>query len=545
MAPMTAIQAGQPGPGEASRGVSGAAAGRVPVLRFHLASPMPADGWWGWGGPLLVTLFGGWLRFSRLSVPEAISFDETYYVKDAWSMLHHGVEWNILKTVNNTNIDTPIAHGYTHIFAACSGAGCGEFVVMPPVGKWLIAIGEWLFGLNSLGWRYSAALFGSLAILLLCRIVRRMTRSTMLGCVAGFLLSLDGLEFVLSRTGILDIFLMFFVLAAFGCMVIDRDVSRERLALAVAEGSDAVGPYLGVRKWRVLAGLCVGLACAVKWDALWYLIGFFFLALAWDGGARRAAGLRNYWQGALLRDGRWLLVTLGAIPFATYLTSWAGWFLTRTGWDRNYAQLRGVHVPVISALYSLFEYHKEIWAFDSHLHAYHPYRSQPWDWIVIARPIAYYYQCYVNAAGTAACPKGTVGYSQEVLAMGNPLIWWVSIPAMLFCLGWWLTRRDWRAGAALFGVAVGWLPWFPFVSRTKFYYYALDFLPFMIICIVLCLGLIIGPARAGARRAAGVAVAGIYLLAVLLMFGYFYPIWAGGIIPYSSWLSHMWFNSWI
>ena len=66
----------------------------------------------------------------------------------------------------------------------------------------------------------------------MCRVARRMTRSTLLGCLAGLLLSLDGLEFVLSRTGILDIFLMFFVLASFGALVVDRDVSRARLAEA-------------------------------------------------------------------------------------------------------------------------------------------------------------------------------------------------------------------------------------------------------------------------------------------------------------------------
>ena len=42
-----------------------------------------------------------------------------------------------------------------------------------------------------------------------------MTRSTLLGCVAGLLLALDGLEFVMSRTALLDIFVMFWVLAAF------------------------------------------------------------------------------------------------------------------------------------------------------------------------------------------------------------------------------------------------------------------------------------------------------------------------------------------
>jgi dolichyl-phosphate-mannose--protein O-mannosyl transferase len=212
---------------------------------------MPDDGPWGWLGPLLVTAFGTFLRFDRLQVPRALVFDETYYVKDAWSILHHGVEWNLVSNANSL-----IQAGHTNIFAACNGtSACGEYVVQPEMGKLLIAGSEWLFGLNSFGWRFASALFGSLAILLMCRIARRMTRSTLLGCIAGLLMSLDGLEFVLSRTGILDIFLMFFVLAAFGCILIDRDISRERLAGRVArrEGGPA-GPSLGIRRWRVAPG---------------------------------------------------------------------------------------------------------------------------------------------------------------------------------------------------------------------------------------------------------------------------------------------------
>lgn len=534
---MTATHAGAPATTSTSR---------VSLLRDRLLTPLPQDQLWGWIGPLLVTAFGAFLRFNRLSVPNAISFDETYYAKDAWSLLHHGVEFC---TSSNKNLDNMIAHGYTNIFATCSNGGHGEYIVQPPVGKWLIAIGEWMFGLNSFGWRFSAALIGTLSILLFCRIARRLTRSTLLGCVAGLLLSLDGLEFVLSRTGILDIFLMFFVLAAFGCMLIDRDVSRARLAeVCGSRICDEAGPHLGIRWWRVAAGVMIGLACAVKWDACWYMIAFVGLALAWDMGARRTAGLRDFIRGAVTRDGVWLPLTLLVIPVVTYVVTWTGWLVTSAGYDRNYAASHGVRFPVVSALYSLFQYHKEMFNFGVTLHAYQPYMSQPWGWAVLARPIAYYYACYTGPAGGQTCPSKYSGaeWSQEVIALGNPAIWWGACLAMVFCLGWWLTRRDWRAGAALLGVAAGWLTWFPFVSRTKFYYYALEYEPFMILCIVLCLGLILGPATASfLRRSIGASLVGAYLLIVLLLFGYFYPILAGQIIPYGSWLSRMWFHGWI
>jgi dolichyl-phosphate-mannose-protein mannosyltransferase len=539
MWPMTATEADMPAAPAADE------ASRLAVLRARLSSPLPDDGLWGWLGPLLVTAFGTFLRFNRLRVPRAIIFDETYYAKDAWSILKHGVEWNML----DAKVANPmIIAGHTNFFQPCNGtSACGEYVVQPEMGKLLIAVGEWMFGLNSFGWRFSTALFGSLAILLMCRIARRLTRSTLLGCVAGLLMALDGLEFVLSRTGILDIFLMFFVLAAFGCILIDRDASRAELAERVAryEGGH-LGPKFGIRKWRVAAGIFLGLAVATKWNAAWYIIGFAALITAWDIGARRAAGLKSFVRGAL-RETRWLPVTFLAIPLAIYIASWSGWFATSTGYFRDYAQAHGVHTPVISALYSLWEYHLQAIGFGVGLKIPHPYQSQPWDWLLVTRPVAFYYECYTGpvAGPSHYCPSGYNGaeWSQEVLALGTPAIWWGSMLALLFCLGWWLLHRDWRAGAVLLGVLAGWGPWFPLVSRTKFYYYALEFEPFLILAIVLCLGLILGPATASAlRRSTGALIVGAYVLCVLLMFWYFYSILAAGVIPYHDWYNHMWYR---
>ncbi len=539
MWPMTATEANLPA------GPATDEASRLSGLRARLATPMPDDRFWGWLGPLLVTAFGAFLRFDRLQVPRAIVFDETYYAKDAWSILHHGVEWNLVSNANSL-----IQAGHTNIFAPCNGTqACGEYVVQPEVGKLLIAVGEWLFGLNSFGWRFASAVFGSLAILLMCRIARRMTRSTLLGCIAGLLMALDGLEFVLSRTGILDIFLMFFVLASFGCVLIDRDVSRARLAEKVARRPGDVrgsGPRLGLRKWQVAAGIFLGLAVGTKWNAAWYILAFGALTIAWDIGARRTAGVRSFVRGAF-RDAVWLPLTFIVIPLGVYIATWSGWFATNTGYDRDYAQQHGVNIPVISPLYSLFEYHLQAIQFGVGLKTPHPYQSQPWDWLVITRPVAFFYECYTGpVAGPAHyCPTKYVGseWSQEVLAIGTPAIWWGSILALLFCLGWWLLHRDWRAGAVLLGVIAGWAPWFPLVSRTKFYYYALEFEPFLILSIVLCLGLILGPATAGVlRRSIGAGVVGAYVLTVLLMFWYFYSILAAKVIPYPEWLSHMWYR---
>src|ERR1700761_2375483 len=184
---------------------------------------------WGWAGPVLIMIFGGFLRFYRLSKPDAVVFDETYYVPDANSILRHGVELQHYSYVNHQ-----LVRGNPDIFLKVHGQLQGEIVAHPPLGKIMMAVGQWTFGLTPFGWRFIVALLGTVSILMTARIARRMTRSTMLGCVAGLLVALDGLELVLSRTAILDIFVMFWVLAAFGLLVIDRDKTTARLHDAAA-----------------------------------------------------------------------------------------------------------------------------------------------------------------------------------------------------------------------------------------------------------------------------------------------------------------------
>src|SRR4051794_24938511 len=232
--------------------------------RRRLRRQLPNDAVWGWALPLAITALAAGLRMWRITRPKAKVFDEVYYAHDAWNLLKHGVELDAGKH------DT--APG---------------FIVHPPLGKWMIAVGEALFGNNPLGWRFSAAIVGSLAVLMIARIARRLFRSTALGCIAGLLLAFDGLEFVHSRTSMLDIFLMFWVLAAFGCLLLDRDQGRRKLASLLAEPLDpqSRGPWLGIRPWRWACGFCLGAAVATKWDGLYWIPVFYALAVFWDGGA--------------------------------------------------------------------------------------------------------------------------------------------------------------------------------------------------------------------------------------------------------------------
>ena len=196
----------------------------------------------GWVGALAVTALAGFLRLWDLGQPRVFVFDETYYAKDAYALLQYGHEQDYIK-----NADEKILKGDLDVFADSA-----SYVVHPPLGKWVIAAGEQIFGMNPFGWRVAVAVLGTVSVLLLARLVRRMTGSTVLGTIAGFLLAIDGLHLVMSRTALLDLPVSFFLLAAFGALVFDREHGRRRAAarLATFEGSN-LGPGLGFRPWRI------------------------------------------------------------------------------------------------------------------------------------------------------------------------------------------------------------------------------------------------------------------------------------------------------
>jgi dolichyl-phosphate-mannose-protein mannosyltransferase len=505
---------------------------RPPSLRQWLAPAIPGNRLVGWLAPLAVTLFAGVLRFYNLSKPRAVIFDETYYAKDAYALLKFGYEHNTAKNADKLLLQHP---ANTHIWA-----DGGSFVAHPPAGKWLIAIGESMFGMTPFGWRFSAALIGTLSVLILARVARRMTRSTLLGCAAGLLLAVDGMHLVTSRTAILDIFVMFWILAGFACLVIDRDRTRAALARKIGEtGNESeLGPFV-MHWWRIAAGLCLGTAVATKWTGIYYIAAFGLMALIWDIGARRAAGVRQPYAGGFALDAVPAFLSLVVLSGITYLTWWSGWIFNAGGW--NHPKTAGNPISTfVQAMPKLLEYHRQMWHFHTTLTVKHSYQSWPWNWMVLKRPVAFFYT-EPSGCGATKC-------SREVLSIGTPAIWWVSIVTLLVMVGWWLVQRDWRAGAIVAGFLAGWVPWFyfGFGHRTMFLFYATPMLPFMVLSIVLVIGMIVGQADAlPARRVLGAAAAGAYVLIVLANFYYLYPVLTGKIIPYDAWHARMWFDSWI
>ncbi|GII93527.1 dolichyl-phosphate-mannose--protein mannosyltransferase [Sinosporangium siamense] len=502
---------------------------------------------WGWFGPLIVTIFGGYLRFVRLGDPHSVMFDETFYAKDAYAFTQFGVEQKTLDTDKDPIANDRLIAGNTDIFTQCPPedlSNCVLFIAHPPLGKWMIAAGEAIFGMTPFGWRFAAALVGTLSILILARTVRRMTRSTMLGCLAGLLLSVEALHFVASRAALLDVFLMFWVLAGFACLVVDRDRYRRRLAdWRSAGGQDKLGPAPTMRRWRVAAGLCLGAACAVKWNAAFFLAAFALMSLLWDAGANRAAGLATPYKAVLSRIFPGASFALGVVPVVTYVLSWIGWFLSERGYGRNWDQALSAGPPyfVFDSLRSLWSYHAAILNFHTDLTDGHDYSSQPWTWPLLIRPVAFHYPP-LQKCGDDQC-------AQAVLQTGTPVIWYTAIIALVATVAWYFSSRDWRAGATVLAYSAGWLPWVYYAiaeQRTMYLFYAVPMVPFMIIALTLMAGLLLGRKDpVSPRRPWAAAVIGAVALLALVNFWWLYPVLAAETIPYSEWHSRMFFDSWI
>jgi dolichyl-phosphate-mannose-protein mannosyltransferase len=511
--------------------------GPRPALPRRLFPPLPGDRLaLGWVGPGLVALVAGVLRFWRLGEPREFVFDETYYAKDAYALLRFGYEHSWAEKA-----DAAILRGATNVL----GDG-PSFVVHPPLGKWMIAAGEAVLGFEPLGWRIVVALLGTLSVLMIARIARRMTRSTLLGCVAGLLLAFDGLHFVMSRFALLDLILMFWVLAAFGLLLLDRDKVREELARLVTEGRDVAagaGPRFGLRPYRLAAGVCLGGAVATKWSGVFALAVFGLMTFLWDRGARRAVGVRQPTVAALTRDALPGFVSVVGATLVVYVLSWSAWFASDDGWGRHWADGRDSAFPFVpAAVRSLWHYHAEMMRFHTSLETPHQYQSHPFGWLVVARPVSFYFLNIKQGEDGCTADK----CAAAVLGIGTPLLWWVAVVALVYMVWRWLARRDWRAGAVLAGITATYLPWFLYTDRTIFYFYAVVFVPFLVLAVTLMIGALIGERDASPlRRGFGTVVAGGIVVLVLLNFVWLYPILSAETISFAEWYARMKFRSWI
>jgi dolichyl-phosphate-mannose-protein mannosyltransferase len=500
-----------------------------------------------------VTLLAGALRFVHLSHPPSYVFDEVYYPKSACILLGWS---NKTCTVDSSD----------EKYWREQKWDVGSWV-HPPLGKWEIAMGIKAFGMNAFGWRVSSAVVGTLVVTLTAILAQLLFGSALWTFVAGLLIAVEDLNVVMSRTGLLDIHLEFWIMVGFVLLVLDRRWIERRQAAAraapppIAGGAGALVaasepipsapepvPSPVWRPLRFATGAALGAACAVKWSGTFALFAVVIVAFMWETARRHRDGVswRKAFARAVARESFGIVLALMLVPIAVYVITWLPW-IHHFGWDW------GLWVENQVKTWDFHRSGIEWTKLDpktGSMTPTHPYYARPWKWIPLLRPISFYAQNY----GTD---------TEQILAIGNPFIFWASLVAIPFVAVAWRRLRDWRAGfltVALFGQ---YLPWF-LPGRPTFFFYVLPLVPFMVLIVTYLAReasdativvrepetgeVAINPAtgepaisRAHVFRPFVVA----YVIAVVLVFAWFWPILTAGRISDLHLRTIVWFRVWI
>ena len=335
--------------------------------------------------------------------------------------------------------------------------------VHPPTAKLLIALGVWRFGYHAWAWRLLPALAGIALAPVFFFLARRVLATERAALLATVLLLADGVYLVQSRTAMTNIFAVLFQVSA---------------ALFVLQA--ALGERLHAG-WMTAAGLCLGLALSTRWTSLWAAAFLGVVLLVVRG--RRVFGARE------------LLLTV--LAFAV-LPVWI-YVLSYVPWMRQGHKLREL-LPLQHA----------IWRYHADLRATHPYFSKWYTWPWLYRPTWYYFHqetCFVRG----------------IVAIGNPALWWVSVPVSAWALVTGMKRRDPRrlfAGAGFFAL---YLPWGISPRTLNYSHYLFEAIPYA----CLTLGLLLNQLWTGRRRPWALG----YVILVWLMFLFFLPFLVALPVP--------------
>lgn len=491
-----------------------------------------------------LTVFAFLLRLAGLASPNKLMFDETYYAKDGWAVAQLGYEMDWKKNANDQivlgNIDQMTDKA--------------AFIVHPPLGKLLIGWGEQLFGFNSFGWRVAPLIAGTLLVFFTIRLARRLSRSTMVGVLAGILLTFDGLAFVMSRIALLDIFQATFAVAGLAALAADRDWFRQRLAdhlrrTGAPDLGGSFGPVVWWRPWRLVAGGMLGASCAVKWNSIFIIAVFGILAVSWDWGARRLAGARHSWR-SLFIDAPRAFVDLVILAVGVYLAAWYRWLGTDGGWGRDWGRLHPDHWTTKlfgEGLASLWNYHVRMYEFHTGEHmmheATHTYDAHPAGWLFMIRTTGFAAENGINPGQQGCTAVGTTCL-RVVSAMGTPLLWWAAAAAFFYAIWLWLGKRDWRFAMPILAVLATWAPWFRYADRPTFFFYSIMLIPFTATILAMVLVRFLGPADHPHRRRRAI-IAGTLVGLVILNFAFIHPILTNELLTRPQWMMRMWLGTWI
>lgn len=594
---------------------------RLRAHGWHASGSWPtfkgiSESWLALAIGIAITAYAGFVRLWRLGALKKIAFDETYYVKDAYAIYAHGYE---AEWIDSKKVDIDFAHG---IFTGLTKDP--SYVVHPPFGKWLMTSGMHLFGPQSaFGWRFAVAIAGTLTVALVMRLAWQLFDSALLMAAAGMFVATDPLHLSMSRIGLLDGFVSLFVVAGFVAFVADQKKTRSRQAVRLSfisarrdgevrweeilapdssspstdkAGSDcgkgervpesidegeggsgrprkriyrllalpsAIGQTLRlerffVRPWLLGAGILLGMASAVKWSGLYVLAVVGLFAVVRELTVRHQAGFS--WGKNVVNS-----FVFGAIPafiqlvgtaFVTYAACWTTWFVHRQAWGHGWAASHGLAGK--GTLKALFfdwaHYHVQVLKFHVGVTSKHPYQSTPVQWLFDLRPTSMVFERSGKGDKTV----------EAMVALGNPIMFWLGVAALVITVFCALRYRDWRAGvivAAYLGVWAPWLYYSYVDNRTIFMFYMTALSPFVALANVYVLGILSGhvhpgplplgaaaarwePARVSVPREAAIAAA-VIAAAIIVVGIFFMPVATAAPIPYSHWRWRMWLASWI
>ena len=467
-------------------------------------------------------------------------FDEKHYAPQAWQMWRG---WS-----------GPFIGGIE------DNPGFG-LVVHPPLAKQMESLGMAIFGYSPLGWRIITALTAVAVILLIASIARRVSRSDMVGLLAGTLALCEGILFVTGRSAMLDHMQTLFVVAAAYCAVRDYEQMEQRFRKAWEQGrihNHPYGPRMGFRWWRFTAGLALGASLSIKWSGLYYMAFFGVTVVAVDCLRRYRYRVSKPIKGTLLMDCWPAFASVVILPVALYFFSFRAWFASDSSVYRHAiesGQAEGfTGGPLVQMLpqslqnflyyqYSVLQFHTELTNSNGHIH---PWESKPWSWLVSARSLMYYNP-----------PADDEGMRHIVLLVGTPAIWWPCVPVLLWALWCLVIRRDIRWLIPVVGFSAGFLPWLPNIDRQMYLFYAVNLAPFLLIALALAMGQLlhyrIDPPgtpmhKYGVvtlwRRHTGAVLVVAYVMLVVWNFLFFLPMYTGMPMSTMDWISRIWLPSW-
>ena len=352
----------------------------------------------------------------------------------------------------------------------------------PPLGKIIISIGVRLFGMNPFGWRIMGTLFGIFMVPVIYIFAKKLFGKTHLALVAAVLMTFDFMHFTQTRIATIDVYITFFIMLMYMFML---SYLRE----------DFYGDIKKLLLPLGLSGLFFGFGVASKWTGAYAGAGLAVIFFANLYGHYNE--YKNGTPGAAIFPKRiktlilFCVGTFVIVPFIIYMLSYIP-FLRAEGvgikgiWD-NQVNMLGYHS-------SLKEGHN-FWS--------------PWyQWPIIYRPVWY----YSNEISETI--------QEGISAMGNPLVWWLGIPAFFYTIYIAITKREKTAVFLSISYLAQLLPWV-FVSRVTFIYHYFPCVPFVVLMIAYSINKLLGESRKAKM------VMAVYLVGVVALFAMFYPVLSG------------------